>query len=653
MPKKKEEKTETKEVKSDFFKDQTEQEFIDWVDKQTISHPVVKTQHGTWKLLIAWELGNQFTKWNDTDRAVVDADLVTRKKKVVINLMKPLNETIEGKLNFSHRIIGVPNSGEQKDIMGSQVATKILDYNDYVNGMEELMEEMKHDLLRPGISCIKWYWDESAYGYSKNGKKIPGEVIGEVVPIFNIRPDPTAKNRKALRWVIELKEVTRNELKKTFELSDEKIDSMGEAKATKYSGMNEPVEEKDKDEDTYILKEFWERPSWLYQEGRFIQTCCGEKLYAGKNPNPEGDIPHFFFFYKKSPYSFWPKGPLHFVQDIQREFNRTVSIISEHIEAWKPKLAVSKGGIKRAGSLTTEAFEIVEVGVPGQDIKPVNMPELSAQVTEHRNFLIQSRDLVSNVHEVSYARLPQYASRAPASLYSMMLEQENVKLSPMVKRINKTLVEMATFRLKLMDKKYSVKRMVKIVGENKQATVDYFEKTELAQNFDVRIETGVSLNQSTTIQQRLMMEMWQAGIFQDKDRIKVLRMMNLGTAEYELRSDVADDEKAIRENQAFKDGNYDKKRQEGGVSVNWNDDHELHLDRHTDLLKSEEVQKWDDELYQALEMHVFEHFIFYQKLAMAMAGQMGSPQQMAQERMGGVPGRPQVGEPAIEGFGGA
>lgn len=644
----------------------SEEAYCSFVDNQAGNHPVVKIHHGKWKELIDWEEGNQFALWNENKRSVIPVELTVRKKTVVINLMKPLNETIEGKLNFFHHIVGVPNSGEQEDIYGSQVATKLIDYNDYVNGMDELMEEMKYDLLRPGISCIKWVWDKDALGYVKNNEKggppvkENGEVIGEVVPIFNVRPDPTAKSRKRMRWLIELIPVTREEIKKKYKVSDDFIDTLVESKSDKWKGTHEKEREKDPDQEEFVIKEDWRIPDDLYPEGRLIISCAGKMLHAQENPSVDGEIPHFFFFYRKSGYSFWPKGPLHYIQDIQREFNRMISIISEHIEAWRPKMAVGKGALKRVNSMTVDAFELVEVDFARGEPRTLNMPELSGQVTAYRDFLISSIDKVSNIHEVSYARLPQYASRAPASLYSMMLEQESEKLHPMIKKINKTLVEMARFRLKLMDKHYGLKRMTKVIGRNKEATIQYFDKADLSESFDVRLEIGASLNQSTTIQQRLLIELWEKGILEGRDKIKIMKMLNLGTAEHELRSDMADTERAMRENQAFIDGTDNKKKEGGGVWVFMHDDHELHLDMHTNLAKSEEAAKLSKERWARLESHINEHFAWHLALKRGVAGAAAAPGGARRGvpgtqgiQPGGTPGRPTEGaEPMIEGMGG-
>ena len=90
------------------------------------------------------------------------------------------------------------------------------------------------------------------------------------------------------------------------------------------------------------------------------------------------------------------------------------------------------------------------------------------------------------------------------------------------KEKNKTLKEMARFRLKLMDQHYTIDRMIKVVGQHREATIEYFSKSDLSQNFDVRLETGVSLHQSPTIQTQLLIQLWREGILTEQDRVKVL-----------------------------------------------------------------------------------------------------------------------------------
>lgn len=305
-------------------------------------------------------------------------------------------------------------------------------------------------------------------------------------------------------------------------------------------------------------------------------------------------------------------------------------------------MAVGKGGLTNAQSMTVQAFEIVEVDYSRGEPKAMTMPKLDSDVAVYRDFLISSVDRVSNVHEVSYSRLPQYASRAPASLYSQMLEQENIKLASFIKRSNKTLKKEAQFRLQLMDKHYTVPRMTKIVGEGRQVSVEYWESADMNSNFDVRMEVGISVNQSMAIQQKVYMEMWQNGMFQETDRRKLVRVMTSGDAESPMAADIADEDRASRENQAALNGKWDDLEKymnfingkalneipelqnvprEQLLSVVYkHDDHIVHLESHTTFSKSAEYKSLPDEMKDTFQRHVEEHYMWYQSVMQAQAG---------------------------------
>lgn len=650
-----------------------ESEFCSKLNDFVDTHPVVNKYHGKWKQIIEWVEGNQYTFW-DERKGLLPVELRKRKKTVVINIMKPLNEAIEGKLNVNTSVVGVPNSGEQADIKGSEVASRLIAHNDYINGIENIMDDVVYDLLHPGTACTCWNYDKDHPGGYINGAKKgsdkvkrvsePGEVVGRVVPIFNIRPDTLAKNPDELHFVAEIMEMGREEVQQSFpNATNDILDTMEADEHERLRGTNVPQDERG-DVTSYRVIVFFERKSKRFPNGRYMATLGERVIHSGPNPIPDADLPYIFWYYKKSPYSFWGRSPAYYILDIQRELNRTVSLISEHIESWRPKMAVPIGSVARAEAFTVDSFELIEIDPTRGTPTAITMPQLSQQVLEYRDFLISSMDKVSNVHEVSYSRLPQYASRAPASLYSMMLEQENIKLSSMVKKMNKSLVDQAKLRLKLMGKHYKFPRMTRIMGKQRSAAVQYFDAGDLNGNYDVKLEVGVTMNQSTTVQVRLLMELWEKGFFKDNDRNKILQALNMGTAERELRNDVADMEKAMRENQAFLDGKsselpiYQNLVAPGGQALPSilyiHDDHELHLEYHTDLMKSEEYADMDEKEQEALNKHITEHFILYQALMMrgqgvqATPGQPGGQMATSSPQPQNIPGRPGVPGPTPE-----
>ncbi len=220
----------------------------------------------------------------------------------------------------------------------------------------------------------------------------------------------------------------------------------------------------------------------------------------------------------------------------------------------------------------------------------------------------------------------------------------------MVKFVNSTLLKRASYRLMLMEKHYELPRYARIIGRSKEVIVNFLRGVDINSNYDVQLEMGVSLNQSTTVQTQLFIQLFEKGLIGKQDGRKVLRVLNLGTAEHELRSDIIDDEKAIRENQSFIDGTYKRTRQEGGLNFSIHDDHELHLERHTNLEKSEEANSWEDQRLSDLQQHELMHYTALQQVKLS--------QQISTETMKGAPapetsvGSPGKAAPSEEVIGG-
>jgi len=100
----------------------------------------------------------------------------------------------------------------------------------------------------------------------------------------------------------------------------------------------------------------------------------------------------------------------------------------------------------------------------------------------------------------------------------------------------------------------------------------------------------------------------------------------------------------MRENQAFVNKAYDKPRKEGGVLWLIDDDHEVHIEAHVTLLKSEEAAAWDDKDFEALIEHINQHREFY-LMAQAASAQTAMPGE--QPPMAGAQ-TVEGGEPMIE-----
>lgn len=191
-------------------------------------------------------------------------------------------------------------------------------------------------------------------------------------------------------------------------------------------------------------------------------------------------------------------------------------------------------------------------------------------------------------------------------------------MTPMMKRFNRDIKDMGSFRLRLMEHYYDKDRLIKVVGEGEETAIEYFKGADLRGNYDVKLVIGVSLHQSKVIQQRLLLELKEAGAPFDWNRI--IKLLSMGDVGEELREDVADEARAERENQAFINDTHKKKYKDGGIEIYLHDDHEKHLDVHTTLRKSTEAQRWDPKKLKELDEHIEEHWLTVLKIQSVMQG---------------------------------
>ena len=194
----------------------------------------------------------------------------------------------------------------------------------------------------------------------------------------------------------------------------------------------------------------------------------------------------------------------------------------------------------------------------------------------------------------------------------------------MIRRHNRTLKKEVQFRLEMMGKYYKNPRMVKIIGVNERSTIAYFSGSKMEGNYDVKLIVGVSIHQSKTIQQRMMLDLKQAGAPIEWNTI--FKLLWEGDISEKIRGDIADEQRASRENQCFLENTYKKKFKDGGVLILLWDNHAVHLDMHTKLAKTEEAQRWPDETSEAMNKHILEHMGMLKQQMQAAAAQAAMTQ---------------------------
>jgi hypothetical protein len=227
-----------------------------------------------------------------------------------------------------------------------------------------------------------------------------------------------------------------------------------------------------------------------------------------------------------------------------------------------------------------------------------NPPAIPESIILSISNLEREIETVASMREVSFARLPKYASRASAQLFRGLKEQDEIVLTPQLDEVDANLSEAHKFRLQLIQERYNVKRLIKTVGKNKQTLVEAFRGEELRDNTDVRIRSGVDLFSQRQQKEEIVMGFIEKGLITDPR--KALELLDRKDMQQFMEEEFIDERHAERENEMMRRGKV-------YPAVDENDNHAVHYERHNNERKKEEFRTWDKKSQEWLMTHMDRH----------------------------------------------
>jgi len=581
-----------------------QQDKVLFVNEQRYDHPVVKNWHGKWKEEIAWFYGDQYKYYNEGSEDLEDViPYPERNVKNVYNRIFPLIRQQKGELRFNHSFFVEPNTTEPEDIKAAKFGSKVVEFTNNSGKFNSKLSESDWWMLITGNVFWKEWWNKDLNGLVKGTGK-PTRESGNndynYVNPFNVRPDPLAKSREGWRWFIELKRVARSSVEEEFGLPSGTLPAESKDDI-KDAGLYELDDYKTPKEPTVVRMEFWEKPSEAHPKGRFMVTVEDWLLYDGVNPSPGGQIPYFqlpgIVPILGEP---WYKSAVRVVMDAQRQFNRANSIVDEHIEYFRTKGMIPFGSLRGRDE---EAF--TRAGIDFVTFNPrvgqpyfQNPPPVPETIIARLGQMEREIETQSSVREISYARLPKYASRASGVLFRGLREQDEKVLLPLIEDKNTVLEDALKFRLEIIQQHYGHPRLIKTIGRNKEPDVFYFKGAELRDNTDVKVKAGVELFSNKEVKNEVVMTFVEKGyITEPREALELLDVK--GLEEY-MEEKFIDERQADRENQMLKEGNAYPK-------VSEDDNHEVHFPKHNNQRKSSEFESWPKKSQENLLKHMEEH----------------------------------------------
>lgn len=615
----------------------------------------------------------------------------------VTNYMFDAFQTLKGYvLKNKPRSTVRPNTQTFRDKSSAKIAELILECN-----WERLKETYNYEyaascLITYGTVFKKDYWDSSFLNTVKVPKTEPrpitdpqtglptggveeapvldpegnpmydvlplGDVFTTIVEPYRMALDPMATNLHDSRWIMEYsirplswikenydkeapgytgkaKEVKEekslsNALRRFFQL---KTSSGIRGTQTNFTGLGSGGSAQ-MINNAAVVKEYYERPTAKYPNGRLFVVANSLVLYSSDSPcqgPDQGDWhPYSECRWEIVPGRFWGKSPMDNATEIQRQVNSIDSIIILTRKTMAvPQKLVPKGSVA-PGVWTGQPGLMVEAR-PGPNGE---MPTTIAPSGVHESVFAEREQRVQDLKNITGAVDILKGDRPPgvtaASALNMLYEVGTGKLFPVLDRWKYFTESSQKKQLRLVAKKYKEPRpefIKMLIARNKELTEDQLKSfigEDLYDNCNVVIEASSSIPKLKSAEQALLQENAQLGVLNlenPANRQEYLERQGIIGFDTDYSADV---KRAEWENSLLDDMETSPDNKPILLVV---DNHDIHIDRHSNRCKEPSFMSLPANVQKAYFAHIQEH-----EDAKSQAEQM----QMMKSAMMGTPPPP-------------
>ena len=588
-----------------------QQDRVNTVNAAWIDDPVVKNLHPYWNEWIRWFEGDQYTTVNEVTGELHHATKldVGRDTMNVYNHIVPIIRQQWGELRYDHQFYLEPNTIEREDILAAKIGSMCIEWTNYNGKFKRKINLAKLYALIMGNVFWKEFWNSSLKGYvsKDNGKtltEVDGDVDFDFVNAFNCRPDPNGNSRNEWRWFTEGKRLPTSAIAEEFadKGGPDAKDIPGERKEQQQgTGLFERENFKETDEPTAVRKEYYERPSKDHPKGRMLVVVGQWLMYEGPNPNPKEQIPYFHFKgILPMIDELWGDSSVRLGQASQRQLNRLCSQVDEQFEHYGIKAMIPWGSLrgeelrafKRAG--VEYVIYNARAGQPYYQLPP----SISADMI---NWISRQADEIEtqmSVRKISLAEWPKGA-RGSGVLFQGLKQQDEVVLLPTIEDWDGVLEDAMRFRLELIEKHYTLPRMVKIFGKKVETSINFFKGADLHGNTDVRVKPGVDIFTNKQMKREIVQMLIEKGVIEDAK--EAFELMQTGGVEEFLEDQFIDRKQASRHLEIM------KTKPKPYIAAMPDDNHEVGFEVFNNFRKTAEYEQMDEEKREFVEKRMKEH----------------------------------------------
>lgn len=616
------------------------------------------------------------------------------------NLMFDVYQTLKSYLiKTKPRSEVYPNTELYQDKMAAKIATLCCEAN-----WAKLKEQANYEyaascLVTYGTVFKKSYWDTSELVMSKVPRmtQIPktdpstglqvgmeevqatdpqtgdalfdtiplGDVNTDVVEPYRICLDPIANDIHKVRWIMEYSIQPLSWIKDIYgkdpqsnpgytglaEEVEEEPNLQGSLKRfyqlKQSSGLKQRIEggtslgsTEEHLTNSAVVKEYYERPSRQFPNGRMVIVANGKTLYAGDSPyvGPElGDWhPYSECRWELVPGRFWGKSALDVASELQKRLNSidSVVILTRKTMAIPQKLIPTSSGIA-PGTWTGRPGQEIPYRDVGGGAKPELLPAQGAHasVFQERQQVAEDMKTITGAIDILKGERPDGVTAASA--LEMMYEVGMGKLFPILDRWKSFCENDQKKQLKVIAKYYKEPRpdFIRLLQQKNRelpaAAISKFIGSDLYDNCNVVVEAGSNVTKLQAAKKQELREAAQSGVLNLADpRNRRQYMEDMGIKGYD--SDIGPDQKRAEWENSILDDTQNNPMNTP-IVLDW-DNHAIHMQCHEQRMKEPSWMELPPATQQAYMQHRQQHEMMMQQMLMM--------QQMQAAASGQAPGAP-------------
>ena len=637
-----------------------ETNWVTFVDKQIENHPVTTSRHPKMALYKAFYEGHQYKTLDEYTNQIRDV-AITRETKSITNISEVFINLWAAKMmegNPYPQITPFPDNVDDDIIKISKVS------NGAVRSWwktQKMRQKLGRCLKWGGVTGAMWgriLWDVNAgdnfeiptvdlFGNEEAELISEGDVTFEVLNPFQMFPNPEARDAEDLRYVVHQFPKAKSVVEDAFDLPRDSLnaDDMSSAEnQQRQARIDNDIYYREgvtKEADVVLIKELWMKASKQYPRGKHVVVVNKRVLVNEDNPRP-WKLPFVYMPVREILDEFWGQGYMEKLVPLNREYNKTNSLIIENmIWSGNNKWMVERGSGVKEHSLTDQPGEVVEYDmVAPQQSQAAPLPHY---IVAHPDDIFRRMQQAMNIQDPSMGMIPHRGSQTSGTVVRELKESEKVFFSEDMSLFKKFVEEIITEYLSLAKNHYELERFAKVLGANRKPEIIKFSQADFVKNYNIDINVGEGFSVSPSVRFDQIMQMWEQKVIQDP-AIVMRAVSNFGTLEKVADELLKDEKKAEYTLDAILSARTTAELQEASELSPY-DNHDVHIRVFTDFIKEPRyrelglthrtvINQYINICYQKkYEMQMMQQQIMMQSQMLAAEGQMETGARM--KKLGG------------------